>query len=62
MPANVAATLVQEVALYDEFAVLSNLPDAPLYEGDMNERETWSTSRLMPLEMWDHLNRGTPAW
>ena len=62
MPANVAETLVQEVVLYDEFAALPNLPDAPLYEGNMDERETWSTSHLMPLEMRDHLNRGDPAW
>ena len=62
MPANVAETLVQEVVLYHEFTTGSNLPDAPLYEGDMNERETWSTSHLMPLEMRDHLNRGNPAW
>ncbi len=25
----------------------------------MNERETWSTSHLMPLEMRDHLNGET---
>jgi len=62
MPANVAETLVQEVGLYHEITVLSDFPDAPLYEGDMDERETWSTSYLMPLEMRDHLNRGDPAW
>jgi len=40
MPANVAETLVQEAVWYDEFATLSNFPDAPLYEGNMDERET----------------------
>jgi hypothetical protein len=33
MPANVAETLVQEVGLYHEVTVLSDFPDAPLYEG-----------------------------
>jgi len=40
MPVNVAETLVQEVVVYHEIAALSNFPDAPLYEGNRDERET----------------------